>query len=181
MARKLIYVDAGSKKKGEQTIYKIALYDKSKKRKILLKLKKHYPKNIAEAEKFAIMYAILYSIKMGNKNYHILSDNQSAVDDLQIQKIVEHYKIGLSWIPREANLVADKLSRKKIKKENKKELNLLYFFINLIKGHFEFIPDSEDEKIKKIQELSKELDELKNRVNNQKKHLLALQKKLSQK
>ena len=179
MARKLIYVDASSKRDSEHSIYKIALYDKVRKKGTVLRLKKQVPKNITEAEKFAIMYAIIYSIRMGNENYHILSDNQSAVDDPKIQKIVEHYKIGLSWIPREANMIADNLSKKKIKKQKKKVLNLLYFFMDMTKGHFDFISDNDDEKTKKIAELTQQLDELKIKVNNQKRHLAALQKKFS--
>ncbi len=180
MARKLIYVDASSKRDSEHSIYKIALYDKVRDKGIVLRLKQQIPKNITEAEKFAIMYAVIYIIQRGNENYHILSDNQSAVDDAKIQKIVQHYRIGLSWIPREANLIADDLSRKNIKKKKSKNVNLLYFFMDMIKGHFEFIPENDDEKIKKIEELSRELDDIKNRMNNQKRHLAALQKKLSE-
>ena len=180
MARRLIYVDASSKRSNEQSIYKIALYDKLKDKGLVLRLKEKTPKNITEAEKFAILYAVIYIIQRGDENYHILSDNQSAVNDAKIQKIVEHYKIGLSWIPREANAIADNLSRKKIKKRKKRDVNLLYFFMDIIRGHFEFIPEDDDGKIKKIEELSKELDDIKNRMNNQKRHLSALQKKIAE-
>lgn len=46
-----------------------------------------------------------------NKRAVILSDNQAAVVDKNILKICEKYRIKLTWIPREINVIADKVAK----------------------------------------------------------------------
>ncbi|MEA3315488.1 MAG: hypothetical protein U9Q30_06515 [Campylobacterota bacterium] len=86
--------------------------------------------NSTEAEKYAIYYAIYYTQKYNYNNIHILCDSQSAVNSEDLKRITKKYKIGLSWIPREANVIADKVSKLE---PNQKEpqLNILEFIIDL--------------------------------------------------
>ena len=143
--RRLIYVDASGEE--NNTKFKISIFDPDKTATHTLQLLD--VENNNEAEKFAIFYAIFYIKKHAYENCHILCDNQSAVNDINIQKISTKYNIGVSWIPREANLVADKISKlKPTLKEN--EWNLLELFIDLVKQQHEIEANSNNDEIIKL-------------------------------
>jgi ribonuclease HI len=124
--RKIIYVDAGQIEiKGKQ-FFQICLYDSFTNGTDILKLNSIEDNNVAE--KYAILYAIMYLIKKNYTNSHILSDNQSACKDKIILKLIQDYKINLSWIPREINIVADKCAKlnSTVKESEFFLLNFLY-------------------------------------------------------
>ena len=123
--RRIIYVDASTTKKKS----KISLYDTKNKRKKVLELKSVSNNNTAE--KYAVLYAISYIKQNGYKNCHILSDNTSAVDNKKLLKLAYKNKITISWVPREANTIADKLSRSKVNQKTK-EVNGLRFLYQLV-------------------------------------------------
>ena len=55
--------------------------------------------------------AITYIKTKDIKRAVILSDNQAAVEDQNILKTCEKNKIKLTWIPREINVIADKVAK----------------------------------------------------------------------
>ena len=63
------------------------------------------------AEKYAVVNAITYIKTKDIKRAVILSDNQAAVEDQNILKTCEKNKIKLTWIPREINVIADKVAK----------------------------------------------------------------------
>lgn len=63
------------------------------------------------AEKYAVLYAILYSAKNNLKNVCILCDNQSAVENKKLQELASKKSIRITWIPREINTIADKIAK----------------------------------------------------------------------
>jgi len=128
--RKIIYVDATGEE--NNTKFKISLVDVEKNINYVLDIGE--VKNNTEAEKFAIFYAIFYIKKhdFSHEHYHILCDNQSAVDDSIITKITQRYSIGISWIPREINGLADTLAKSEPNLD-KIEWNQLKLFIELLR------------------------------------------------
>ena len=104
--RRCIYVDAGQTESKE---FQIALYDPEINLTSIVKLLDINNNNTAE--KYAVINAITYIKAKNLKRTVILCDNQSAVLDKNIQKICEKYKIKLTWIPREINIVADKVAK----------------------------------------------------------------------
>ena len=181
--RKLIYVDASRVQDSNGTVYKIGLYDKSNNVSLGLRLKEEEVSNVAGAEKIAILYAFLYIIQKDIQNAHILSDNQPAVSDSKFQLLLKHYSISVSWIPREANMVADRLTKLDIAYKQE-DVNLIHMLNDLIEQKIDFskaIESDESIEIKKLQkeneELHKKNEELNKKVNNQKRMLASLNKK----
>lgn len=104
--RRCIYVDAGQNENKE---FQIALFDPDINLTSIVKLLNIDNNNVAE--KYAVVNAIIY-IKSKNINRAvILSDNEHSVKDSKIIKLCEKHKIKITWIPREINVVADKVAK----------------------------------------------------------------------
>jgi len=101
--RRILYVDATVM----DDITKISLYDKENNLTNILELIDVKDNNIAE--RYALLYAILYSVKNNLANCHILSDNLQATQNKKIVEFCKNRKIAVSWIPREINIIADKI------------------------------------------------------------------------
>ncbi len=127
-SRKIIYVDTTGEE--NNALFKISLVDVENNINHVLKIGEI--KNNTEAEKFAIFYAIFYIKKHNYTHCHILCDNQSAVNDPIITKIIQRYSIGLSWIPREINELADTLAKSEPTLDEL-EWNQLKLFIELLR------------------------------------------------
>lgn len=186
--RKLIYVDASGM--DNNTIFKISLYDPYQNATLTLQLRDSVI-NSTEAEKYAIYYAIYYTQKYKYNNIHILCDNQSAVNSEDLKRITKRYKIGLSWIPREANVIADKVSKLD---PNQKEvqLNILEFIIDLnasntfitsdnrdiqdLKSIIEGLQDTIEIKNKRIKELETNIVTKNTKIQNQATQINSLKK-----
>lgn len=165
--RRLIYVDASGLE--NNSIFKISLYDKEKNATHVLQLKDVVHNN--EAEQYAIFYAILYCKKHDHQRCHILCDNQSAVNSKTVQFLSKDYNIGVSWIPREANIVADKISKLEPTLKEK-EWNLLKLFVDLIKKQCHNAKDTQEAK-------DQEIISLKNQIEQQKKTIETRNTKIS--
>ncbi|MEA1953520.1 MAG: hypothetical protein U9O24_03960 [Campylobacterota bacterium] len=174
--RRLIYVDASGEE--NNTKFKISIFDPEKNATHTLQLLDVDNNN--EAEKFAIFYAVFYIKKHAYTNCHILCDNQSAVNDVIIEKIAKKYFIGVSWIPREANQIADKISKLEPTLKEK-EWNLLELFIDLVREHKDMEIDNNDELIQKykleIEQLKKTIDTKNKKIKNQATQITQLKSK----
>ena len=167
--RRLIYVDASGIE--NNSIFKISLYDKENNLTSVLQLDEI--ENSSEAEQYAIFNAIFYIKKHNYFGCHILCDNQSAVSSKMIQFLSKEYHIGISWIPREANIVADKISKlEPTLKET--EWNLLNMFVELIKKQCHNIKEIEAEQIKEISLLKEKIEKQKTKISNQTKQINSL-------
>lgn len=156
--RLLIYTDASGHNQNKDFV--IALHDPGRGATLSLQLKNVKTSN--EAEKYAVFYAILYIKKYNLLNCHILCDNKSASEDNILTNLCKNYKIGLSWIPREINVIADKMSKNEQNLKDE-ELNLLVFFIDLFKNvKLTSEPTLPDVNIEK---LNNEIDKLKNKID----------------
>jgi len=175
-SRRLIYVDASGVE--NNTIFKISLYDKDNNRTSVLKLDE--VENSSEAEQYAIFYALLYVKKHNYYGCHILCDNQSAVNSKVVQAFSKKYSVGISWIPREANVIADKVA--KLEPTTKEtEWNILKLFVELIKDNLynvKELPTAQAKEIKGLKEIiekQKATIELRNsKILNQAKQINAL-------
>ena len=103
---RVIYVDAGHNDNKE---FQIALFDPEINLTSIIKLNGINNNNIAE--KYAVVNAITYIKSKELTKTVILSDNEAAVRDPNILKLCEKYKIKITWIPREINIVADKVAK----------------------------------------------------------------------
>jgi hypothetical protein len=159
--RRLIYVDASGRE--NNSIFKISLYDKENNATHTLQLKDI--KHNTLAEQYAIYYAILYIKKHDFKKCHILCDNQSAVNSDITKVLSKQYSIGISWIPREANIIADKISKLE-PTQKEEEWNLLELFVNLIMNQKDIQVTSSKMPNSEIQNLKKELQQTKETLNN---------------
>jgi len=125
-SRRVIYVDASFNNETKEA--KIGLYDKEDSRLDSLLVKK--VTNSGEAEKYAVLYACIYSKRKNitDRKIHILNDNYHVTQDEQIRKICQYFDIGISWIPREINAIADKGTKLaiNIKEEESHLLSLFY-------------------------------------------------------
>jgi hypothetical protein len=171
--RKIIYVDATGEE--NNTIFKISLVDVEKNINHVLNIGEI--KNNTEAEKFAIFYAIFYIKKHDYTHCHILCDNQSAVNDLIIRKIIQRYAIGLSWIPREINDLADTLAKSKPTLDEL-EWNQLKLFIELLRepvDSAEIVLKQKEE----IENLKSTLTQKNQKIQNQATQINSLRSKKS--
>lgn len=127
--RKLIYTDA-SYYKDKTTI---ALYDKHINRGFVLKVnnKKFKIKSNYDSEMLAVIHAVIYVQKKNYKKYYILTDSKAVADSKTALKLKERFGVNISWLPREANEIADQLSRLK-KNTSRENINLLRFVYELI-------------------------------------------------
>jgi len=108
---------------------KISLYDTENNLTNILELLNVKSNNTAE--QYAILYAILYAVKNNYSNCHVLSDNLSATQNTKILEFAKSKGVSISWIPREINDIADKIT--KLKPTVKvKEWYILDTFYNLI-------------------------------------------------
>lgn len=105
--RRIIYTDAT--KDGENS-FKIGLFDPDINRTQTLQLKEGIS-SINEAEKFGILYALLYINENQLANAIILSDNQNSATNKILKALACDLKCQISWIPREINIVADKIAK----------------------------------------------------------------------
>ena len=101
--RRILYVDATL----QDNVTKISLYDRKNNLTNILELLD--VTSSAEAEQYALVYAILYVVKNNYKRCHILCDNLSATQNKKILELAKKNKISISWIPREINIIADKI------------------------------------------------------------------------
>jgi hypothetical protein len=178
--RRLIYVDAAGIE--NNSIFKISIYDKENGATHTLQLKDIEHNTLAE--KYAIYHAILYIRKHGFKRCHILCDNQSAVTCDITKMLSKKYSIGISWIPREANIIADKIS-KLDPTQKEEEWNLLKLFVDLITNQENLQIMSKERPSTEVQKLKKELQQSKETVNkrntkisNQSKQINNLREKI---
>ena len=75
-----------------------------------------------------IVYIYLFYIVI-----HILTDNLAASQDKKILAILKDENITISWIPREINVVADKITKLDAT-QKEEDFNTLNFFVkNLFK------------------------------------------------
>jgi len=123
--RRILYVDASV----EESMSKISLYDTGNNLTNILELQNISKSNIAE--NYALLYAILYVVKNNLHNCHILSDNQQSTQNKKIIKIAQDKSIAISWIPREINVIADKITKLNTTVKIK-EWYILDMFYNLI-------------------------------------------------
>jgi len=105
--KRILYIDATGLNNNTQ--FKISLYDPEINLTNILELKDVGTSNVAE--KYAVLYAILYSVKSNLKNVCILCDNQNAVADKKLQELASKKSFRISWIPREINKIADKIAK----------------------------------------------------------------------
>ncbi|WP_320033852.1 hypothetical protein [Halarcobacter sp.] len=105
--RRIIYTDATKSKENQ---FKVGLYDPEINLTYTLLLKENV-NNVNEAEKYGILYALYYINRNQLENAHILNDSLSSVNDKKLKKLATYLSIQISWIPREINLVADKIAR----------------------------------------------------------------------
>ncbi len=129
--RKIIYVDAYfNREVGES---KISLFDPEENQKNILTI--IGPPSIAKAEQCAILYGCLYLKKLGldERRAYILNDNQAAVKNSKIIDLCKKLNIGISWIPREINTIADE-GTKLNDNIDSEEGNILLMFYHLIIG-----------------------------------------------
>jgi len=169
--RKIIYVDATGEE--NNTIFKISLVDVENNINHVLRIGEI--KNNSEAEKFAIFYAIFYIKKHEYTHCHILCDNQSAVDDIIIKKITKRYMIGLSWIPREINDLADTLAKSEPNLDEL-EWNQLKLFIELLRepvNSAEIVSKQKEE----IENLKSTLSQKNQKIQNQATQINSLRTK----
>lgn len=104
--KRIIYVDAGQNENKE---FQITLFDPEINLISILKLLNIDNNNIAE--KYAVVNAITYAKSKNLKRVVILSDNEHSVRDKKIVNLCERNKIKITWIPREINVVADKVAK----------------------------------------------------------------------
>jgi len=129
--RKIIYVDASFCKETNES--KISLYDPELNQKNILTVTG--PSSSSKAEQCAILYGCLYIRKIGLKDrkVYILNDNQAAVKNSKITNLCKNLNIGISWIPREINMIADE-GTKLDNNIQTEESNILSMFYELIIG-----------------------------------------------
>ena len=104
--KRIIYVDAGMNENKE---FQIALYDPKIHLTSITKLINI--ENNFIAEKYAVVNAITYVKSNELTRVVIMCDNEPVTKDPKILKLCNKYNIRLMWIPREINLIADKVSK----------------------------------------------------------------------
>jgi len=144
-SRKIIYVDAAY----QNTVSSVSLYETEISNEIVTKVNnsefsickteigygivtkvnnsEFNIKDNNQAESLAVFQAILYIKKQGYKKAIILCDNENVA-----KKYANHEKgIRVVWIPREINIVADKLTKLE-NNTSEKDINLLkYLFAKM--------------------------------------------------
>jgi len=140
--KRILYVDASFN--NESKLSKVSLYDKEIDKLETLVLTK--PQSSGEAERYAILYVCLYSQLNGiaDKKIHILNDNYGAVNHKKIIEIIKYYKMGLSWIPREINCIADSGTRSEINVPNESSIILEMFYDIVMNNELTFVIKTKD-------------------------------------
>jgi len=103
--RRILYVDATVM----DDITKISLYDIENNLTNILELIDIKDNN--KAEQYAVLYATLYAIKHNYANCHILTDNKQASQNKNLMEFCKEERVSVSWIPREINAIADKITK----------------------------------------------------------------------
>ncbi len=148
---------------------------------------------MAEAEKYAVYYAMFYIKRNGYDNSIILSDSKSAINDLILDFLSKELNVKMSWVPSEINDIAHKGCNLSATKN--KEFDIL-IFIRLSKKSYikelqsDFIAETEKLKVKKayikelknslieeIEKLKEEKERLKAKIKNQAVQIKKLQDK----
>lgn len=106
--KRVIYTDATKSNKNK---YKVAIYDPTINLTHILLLKD--VKDINEAEKYGILFALYYINEKQLNGTIILSDSQNSVNNKILRKLASHMNSKISWIPREINQIADKVVKLK--------------------------------------------------------------------
>ena len=105
--RRVIYVDASGQP--DNSNFTVSLYDPDINRTNILELKDIINSN--EAEKYAVLNAILYVAKHNLKNTIILCDNLNISNNKKLNELATKTNTIVHWIPREINIVADKIAK----------------------------------------------------------------------
>jgi len=163
--RKLIYVDISGMNNNRD--FRVGLYYPYKNVTLTLQLKDSVIDN-NEAEKYAIYYAIYYSIKNNIDNAHILCDNKGAVNSEELKRVIKKYNIGLSWIPREANITADRISRLEAN-QREEESHILEFMVYLNSNNSNTLIEENN-----INNASKDIIDLKSVIGNRDREIKEL-------
>lgn len=127
LGNNVILVDAGdSYGLSENKPYKIGLYHPKTYKTETIEL--DLGLDINEAETYGVLNAIIYAINNELENVMIVSDSKSACENIKILDFANSYNIKISWIPRELNVVADKMTKlvSTTKKQNINNLKLIY-------------------------------------------------------
>ena len=143
--RRIIYVDAYFDRETGKS--KISLYDPEENQKNILTVSA--PTSTTRAEQCAILYGCMYLQKIGNeRRAYILNDNQGAITNTKIVEVCKKLNLGVSWIPREINTIADEGIRLE-DNIDPSEANILIMFYNLIfeDGHVKKESSSNNQKI----------------------------------
>jgi len=169
--RYIIYVDASGIQ--NNTEFKISLYDKQTNATLILALGEDI-QDSTSAESYAIIYAIMYVNKHSISNAMILCDNKSAVNNKTIQNIAKLFHISLLWIPREINIVADRISKLEPTQKDK-ELYLLEMFVKTI--HYVYTDSIDNQCINEIETLKEQIKVKNEKIKNQATQLNSLKNK----
>lgn len=141
--RRIIYVDTGQNENKE---FQIALFDSEINLTSIVKLLNVDNNNIAE--KYTVVNAIMYIKSKDIERAVILSDNEYSVKDSKVIKLCEKYKIKITWIPREINVVADKVAKLQPTKKDD-----TFYTIDFV---YDLIFDNSNETTKTTNEAKKE-------------------------
>ena len=125
--RRIIYVDAST----INSESKVSIYDTENNLTHTLDLINISNNNLAE--KYAVLNAILYIVKNNFTNAHILSDNLAATQDKKVVELAKEEGISISWIPREINVIADKITKLEATQKEKDWNILNCFYRNIFK------------------------------------------------
>lgn len=125
--RRIIYVDAST----INSESKVSIYDRENNLTHTLDLINISNNNLAE--KYAVLNAILYIVKNNFTNAHILSDNLAATQDKKVVELAKEEGISISWIPREINVIADKMTKLEATQKEKDWNILNCFYRNIFK------------------------------------------------
>ncbi len=111
----------------------------------------------------------MYINKHNVQNAIVLCDNRSSVENEVIRKSAELFNIQLSWIPREINVVADRVAKLNPTLKEK-ELYLLEMFVKLLNAK------TNNNDTVTIENLNKQLKTKNEKIANQTKQLNSLKK-----
>lgn len=102
--RKIIYVDA-SHTPGENKCF-LGLFDLQSNSSIRVEMPGI--KSSIQGEYLAVLLGVYHANLMKYKSPWILSDNESVTTS-KLSDTIRHSGVGISWVPREANFIADSI------------------------------------------------------------------------
>lgn len=124
--RQIIYVDASGH---SDNSFHISLYDPETNASQVIKLTG--ASNSHEAEKLAVINAIIYIAKHNLSKAIICCDNENVALDNQLKIYASKLNSRIIWVPREINKVADKIAKLE-PTITEKDKNLLLNFSKLL-------------------------------------------------